>query len=234
MMNRVIKFLKLLFAILLFTINLLGQKREAIVVKVNKPVATIKSTMWGIFFEDVNFAADGGIYAELVKNRSFEFAKPCMGWRILKPDTTLGLLILNQVDKKPENPRFLRVTIAKGESAFGISNAGFRGMGIKKDLIYHFTVLTRQSDGSSSKMRIELVNSKGEVIGTAKLMPEAKEWEKLTVCFVAKETEPKAKINIWFEGEGSLDVDMISLFPNDTWKNRPAGLRADLVQFWLI
>jgi alpha-N-arabinofuranosidase len=186
--------------------------------------------MWGIFFEDINFAADGGIYAELVKNRSFEFSKPLMGWKILKPDTTSGILIINQRKTNPSNPRYARVTIAPGDPSFGLSNAGFRGIGIKKGMNYNFSVLARQSDNSQLNMRIELVNSKGEVIGKTNLAPEAKGWKKYTAELTSTATDPKARLNIWFDGSGSFDIDMISLFPNDTWKNRPGGLRADLVQ----
>ena len=207
-----------------------AQKAGVITVELDKPVAPIQPTMWGIFFEDINFAADGGIYAELVKNRSFEFAKPLMGWKILKPDTTSGVLIVNQGKTNPANPRYARITVAPGEPSFGLSNAGFRGVGIKKGMKYNFSVLTRQSDNSQLKMHIELVSSKGEVIGTTHLVPEAKGWKKYTAEFTATATDPKARLNIWFEGNGSFDIDMISLFPNDTWKNRPGGLRADLVQ----
>jgi alpha-L-arabinofuranosidase len=208
----------------------IAQKTGEFFVNVDKPKTDIQTTMWGIFFEDINFAADGGIYAELVKNRSFEFTRPLMGWKILKPDTTSGVLIINRSETNPVNPRYARITINPGEASFGLSNAGFRGMGIKKGMTYHFSVLARQLDGSTMKMRIELVNPRGEVIGTASLAPDAKEWEKYTVSFISAATELKAKLNIWFEGQGSFDIDMISLFPDDTWKNRPGGLRADLVQ----
>src|SRR5664279_4046912 len=132
----------------------MAQPVQLIVVKVNKPIADIQPTMWGIFFEDINLAADGGIYAELVKNRSFEFAKPLMGWKILKPDTTTGVLIINQSESNPVNPRYARISIAVGEKSFGLSNEGFRGIGIKKDMTYHFSVLARQSEGSLMTMRI--------------------------------------------------------------------------------
>lgn len=201
-----------------------------LIVDVKKTKATIQPTMWGIFFEDINMAADGGIYAELVKNRSFEFFKPLMGWVILKPDTTTGVLILNQSKTNPANPRYARISIGEGEKMFGLSNEGFRGMGIKKGMTYHFSVSSRQAEGSTIKMRIEVVNSSGEMIGTTNLAPDAKNWQKYTVSFTANATEQKAKMNIWFEGKGALDLDMISLFPDDTWKNRPCGLRADLVQ----
>lgn len=207
-----------------------GQKAIVISVNIDKPVAAIQPTMWGIFFEDINLAADGGIYAELVKNRSFEFFKPLMGWKIMKPDTTTGVLIVNQSKTNPANPRFARIAIAEGEKSFALSNEGFRGMGIKKGMNYHFSVFARQLEGSTLKMHLELESPKGEVIGSVNVIPESKDWKKCSVSFSATATEPKAKLNIWFEGKGAMDLDMISLFPDDTWKNRPGGLRADLVQ----
>ncbi|HEY3372258.1 MAG TPA: alpha-L-arabinofuranosidase C-terminal domain-containing protein [Prolixibacteraceae bacterium] len=224
----------LLFALFLtglFTsVSVIAQPSKPIVVKVDQPIAAIQPTMWGIFFEDINLAADGGLYAELVKNRSFEFFKPLMGWEILKPDTTTGVLIINQSETNPANPRYARVSIGQGDASFGLSNEGFRGMGIKKEMTYHFSLLARQAEGSSLKMRVELVSSTGKVMGTTFLAPDAKTWKKYTVSFTSTATDPKAKLSIWFEGKGVLDLDMISLFPDDTWKNRPGGMRADLVQ----
>jgi len=219
----------ILFAGLFVSAHLFAQP-ISLVVNADQSQIAIQPTMWGVFFEDINFAADGGLYAELVKNRSFEFAKPLMGWKILKNDTTTGVLIINQGLKNPANPRFARITLAVGDTSFGISNEGFRGMGIKKGMTYHFSVLARQLESSRLKMRIELKNAKGETIGTANLVPSSKDWNKNSVSFTATSDEPKAKLDIWFEGNGCLDLDMVSLFPNDTWKNRPGGLRADLVQ----
>lgn len=216
--------------LLLLTSATEAQTTSPIIVKVNQPKAEIQPTMWGIFFEDINLAADGGLYAELVKNRSFEFAKPLMGWKILKPDTTTGVLIINQQETNPDNPRFVRITRINETEKFGLSNEGFRGMGVKQGMTYHFSVLARKFEDSSVKLRLELLNAKGNAIGTATLAPDEKGWKKYRVDFTSSETEPKAKLNIWFEGKGSVDLDMISLFPDDTWKNRPGGLRADLVQ----
>jgi len=78
----------------------------------------------------------------------------------MKPDTTTGVLIINRSETDPANPRYARITIAPGEPSFGLSNAGFRGMGIKKGMTYHFSVLARQLEGSTLKMRIELVNNR--------------------------------------------------------------------------
>jgi alpha-L-arabinofuranosidase len=207
----------------------LAQKPYQLVVKANQPKATVQPTMWGIFFEDINFGADGGIYAELVKNRSFEFSKPLMGWKEQKKDNTTGnVLIINNGELKNANPRVARITI-NGDEHFGLQNEGFRGMGIKKDLQYHFSIWARPVQGNIT-VRAELVDANGNSIGSASITPAGDQWKKYEVSFTSTATEAKAKLNVWFEGKGIIDTDMISLFPGDTWKQRPNGLRADLVQ----
>ena len=89
----------IILCLLLTNLNGFSQL-HVINVNISNPIAPVQPTMWGIFFEDINFAADGGIYAELVKNRSFEFFQPLMGWKIMKPDTTTGVTILNQSETK--------------------------------------------------------------------------------------------------------------------------------------
>ncbi len=218
-------------SLLLVTVGINAFSKDPIItVNVQKPIAPVQPTMWGIFFEDINLAADGGIYSELVKNRSFEFTKPFMGWNITKEDNLTDVQIINQGEAKPENPRFARVQINGSEKPVVLSNEGFRGIGVNEGVTYHFSVLARERKNSKLNMQIELVNSKGKVIGSANLNPESNEWKKYNVSFQANETEKNAKLNITIDGNGELDLDMISLFPGNTWKNRPGGLRADLVQ----
>ena len=220
-----------LFAIMLIEGSFVSaQSSKNILVKTDQPKIDIKQTMWGIFFEDINLAADGGIYAELVKNRSFEFTTPLMGWKEQRKGSTGGtLLVVNREKENKNNPRYLRVKQATSGN-YGITNEGFRGMGIKKDRQYDFSVWARNEKESKTQLRIELINTKGEIIGSSKLTIDNGQWKKYTVSFTSSATDPKAQLNIWFEGKGSVDLDMISLFPKDTWKNRSGGLRADLVQ----
>ena len=229
-MARKIGLILFLFAELFFSAQLFAQKVQPVVVSVDHPIAPILPTMWGIFFEDINFAADGGLYAELVKNRSFEFAKPLMGWKVLKTDATEGLLVLNRGELETNNPRYVRISRTNAEEKFGLENEGFRGMGIKKGMKYHFSMLARNQTDHPMKIRVELVSGTGTVIGSAEVTPGAGDWKRYQVDFVATEGDAKAKMVLWFEGMGSVDLDMISLFPDDTWKNRPGGLRSDLVQ----
>lgn len=231
-----IKFLTLIFSLQFAFLS--AQDKAIFTVKADKPGAAIASTMWGIFFEDINLGADGGIYAELIKNRSFEFSNPMMGWTVTDDKVKWGynfgsdILIVNQSEKEATNPRFLRVTLNNNtKGSLGLTNEGFRGMGIKKGLRYDFSVLYRQMT-ANIKMYLELANEKGDIIGSGILLPTHTDdkWHKGEMSFTATATDAKAKLNIWFEGTGVLDLDMISLFPGDTWKGRKSGLRADMVQ----
>ena len=210
-----------------------GQTKNEITVKADQLVAEVQPTMWGVFFEDINLGADGGIYAEMIKNRSFEFLKPMMGWKVLgKPLTEGDFLVVNRQKINTANPRFLCVTLHDNKKgSIGLNNEGFRGMGIKKDLGYDFSVMYHHSS-SDIKMFIELVNEKGENIGTTTITTtnSGNDWKKIKTSFKALATVPKASMNIWFEGDGTIDLDMISLFPQDTWKNRAGGMRADMIQ----
>lgn len=210
--------------------NLSAQQTRTITVDAGKPGPVIQPTMWGVFFEDINLAADGGLYAELVKNRSFEFSMPMMGWEVINANPAVQVQVLNQGDARPANPRFVRVTKGENSNEAGLSNAGFRGMGVKKDMTYHFSVLARLLPGSAFSIRVELIDSNRNVIGSGSVLPHTTEWKKYTVDLVSAATDPGARLNVIFEGKGSVDIDMVSLFPDDTWKKRPGGLRADLVQ----
>jgi alpha-L-arabinofuranosidase len=204
---------------------------QPIIVKADKSIATIQPTMWGIFFEDINFAADGGIYAELVKNRSFEFAAPMMGWKIEQTGGAEGtILVINRQAEDSSNPRFIRVTRNNETGKFGLMNEGFRGMGIKQNEPYNFSVCAKSESGNIN-LRVQLVDSNGNILGESQSIKiSGTNWQQYKTSFNAAITSAKAKMNIWFDGKGVADVDMISLFPQHTWKERPNGLRADLVQ----
>ena len=212
--------------------NVYAQSKSPIIVSAGKPIAEVQPTMWGIFFEDINFGADGGIYAELIKNRSFEFSMPLMGWTVAQNKFNEGaLLVLNRQDLNTGNPRFIRITKKNTEDSLSLTNEGFRGMGIKKGLRYDFTVLCRlQTPGL--KFHLQLLNASGDVIGSTALSPSGKEneWKKEAISFNATDTAWKGKFRISFEGSGIVDLDMISLFPSDTWKHRPGGMRSDMIQ----
>lgn len=227
-MNKIRKSLAGLAIMATMPLNLPAQ---TLVVKPTAPIAPIQPTMYGIFFEDINFAADGGIYAEMIKNRSFEFYKPLMGWREIRKNETDGhVLIQNREDLHAANPRYASVTVAGNDHPFGLANEGFRGMGIKQGLSYDFTVLARTKNGETINASIELLNANGQQIAKADFKVSGSQWKKYSASLSASQTDAKGSFRILFSGKGTVDIDMVSLFPQDTWKNRPGGLRADLVQ----
>jgi alpha-L-arabinofuranosidase len=226
--NRIL----ILFA-LVGSLQINAQQKQILKVDASKNLGAVNPKMIGVFFEDINFGADGGLYAELVKNRSFEFNRPLMGWTLERKTPVEGtFLVISGEKERPANPRFLRInTTSVKRGALGITNEGFRGMGFKKELKYDFSFLYRQETPGLT-LHVELLDEASKVIGTVTVKPSTggNAWQKQTASVLSGETVNKGKMRIWFEGEGKIDLDMISLFPTDTWKNRPGGLRADMVR----
>jgi alpha-L-arabinofuranosidase len=218
-----------LLSLLSFT-QLSAQQPLRFTVKASETVTAVSPDMWGIFFEDINLSADGGIYAELVKNRSFEFSAPLMGWSIPKEVANNGqVLVINRQTTHAANPRFARVTVPDIRN-FALVNEGFRGMGIRSGEQYNFSLYARQQSATPVTLTVTLLDESGNAIGGTTIAPAGNSWQLYKGSFTASATVPKAKLQVQFSGPGVLDVDMISLFPQHTWKERPNGLRADLVQ----
>ena len=210
------------------SLQLFSQRKLTVIA--DKPITAIAPTMWGVFFEDINFGADGGLYAELVKNRSFEFPIAMMGWEDERVNYQKGsILIINKSDNS-NNSRFARVTINNAEGVFSLANDGFRGMGFHKEKQYDFSMMIRAERPNDIKIKIQLLNYAGKVIGNGSVENFSKDWKKYSATITTNDTAQKGRLNLVFEGKGIIDIDMISLFPHDTWKNRPGGLRNDLVQ----
>ncbi|MEH0153485.1 alpha-L-arabinofuranosidase C-terminal domain-containing protein [Limibacter armeniacum] len=215
----------------LFTGNAMGQNYKDFTVQTDHVKAEIQPTMWGIFFEDINFAADGGIYAELVKNRSFEFYTPLMGWEEKKSeDNASYITVMNRSSKDSANPRYAQIKLDAEKEAFTLTNEGFRGMGLKEGLSYSFSLNARTLKGAPVTLHIELLSHDNKVVGKTSLKLDSPHWDKFTASLKSTVTDPKGKLRLSFEGKSTVDIDMVSMFPSDTWKNRPNGLRADLIQ----
>lgn len=219
---------------LLFTGFIANAQKTTLEVNTSKTVTKIQPTMYGVFFEDINFAADGGLYAEMVKNRSFEFENPLMGWNQPKSDRhsfnkQSGIATTVKVLENKTNPNFCRILI-NDSKGYELVNEGFRGMGIKKDAKYNLSLKAANHDGAIKKIIIQFIDKNKKVLGETSIVPTSNDWQNYTAQFTATQTEAKAQLKITFEGTGTIDLDMISLFPQDTWNNRKNGLRKDIVQ----
>ena len=192
-------------------------------VQAKKLGAAIQPTMYGIFFEDINFGADGGLYAELVENRSFEFPQRLMGWN------TFGNVDVEDDDPAFErNPHYVRLENSGHRDKFtGLENRGFFGMGLKKGMKYNFSVYARTAGSNDAKIRVELIGSDNEVIAKQGIAIQGKSWKKYTTTLESPRTDAKGYMRVYLEGTNGVDLDHVSLFPQDAWKGL---LRADLVK----
>jgi len=220
------KYSLILLFVLTVTYPVVAQSHQ-FELNVNKIGAPVQSTMYGLFFEDINFGADGGLYAELVKNRSFDFPQSFMGWY------TFG-----NVKLKNDNPLFINnpnyVVLSTTNHSYkhtGLENEGFRGMGFKKDSEYRFSVWAKRITASEEqRIRVELINSKNDIIGKQDIVVNSDDWQKYDVKIKSNSTEEKGRLRIFLASKGSIALEHVSLFPVDTYKGRENGLRKDLAQ----
>ena len=191
-----------------------------------KPGAEINPDMYGVFFEDINFGADGGLYAELVKNRSFEFDYPLMGW------TPFGKVsVETEGPAFDKNPHYVRLTEEGTYKRSGLQNEGFvDGMALAKGEEYRLTFYARLHSEKPVRVRFEFMTSSNNSMSTEKVEVSSPDWRKYTVLLKAGKTDAHARLRLSLETKGVIDIDHISLFPVDTWKKRENGLRRDLVQ----
>ncbi|HET7287497.1 MAG TPA: carbohydrate binding domain-containing protein, partial [Pyrinomonadaceae bacterium] len=199
--------------------------------QVDKPGAKIPKTLFGLFFEDINFGADGGLYPERVKNRSFEFPNPMMGWKQLDRDDKKGQLYVfdhGSANDVP-NSHYLRIKSSGSGQGFGVTNEGFRGIGVQERAEYTFSIRARRVDGSPVALRVEVEDGE-RLVGETEVTGFTNVWKTYTATLRPSSTSTKAHLNLMLQGNGTVDIDLVSLYPKDTWQNRPNGLRADLVK----
>ena len=206
-----------------------GAQTHVLDVNTKKLGAPVQPTMYGIFFEDINYAADGGLYAELVKNRSFEFPNAFTGWDIS------GDVTLKNDGPFERNPHYVRLAPANHSDRHTmIENHGFFGMGVKGGADYRFSVWARVPDGGRAKLWIDLVENAtmddDQKLGNAGIEVSGKEWKKYTAIIKPKRTCAKAHLRVWGDSKATTDLEHVSLFPVDTWKGRENGMRKDLAQ----
>ncbi len=200
-------------------------------VQTNKPGAPIQPTMYGLFFEDINYAADGGLYAEMIKNRSFEFPQNLAAW------VTYGDVQLQNDGPFERNPHYVRLASAgHNEKHTGLENEGFFGVTYKKGEDYRFSVWARSPQGKPAKIRVELENPasmhNSQVDAKKEITIDSKEWKKYEVTLTPDKDCTKGKLRIFLVKPDTTPVDLehISLFPAKTWQGHENGMRTDLAQ----
>ena len=209
----------------------------------------ISDHLIGIFFEDISSSADGGLYAELLQNGSFEY-NPTerdgwgagTAWRMLRPGHSLGRMEPRMdAPLHPNNPTYMRLYIERvkeyydytGWKGFGLQNDGFDGMAVKAGAKYDFSVFLRNVEGNAKQVRVALVEPQGwgkdpKLLAEATFEAGAANWQKYEAQLTASENSDKAVLQMLVLNTGTVDVDMMSLMPADTYKGH--GLRKDLAE----
>ena len=209
----------------------------------------ISDELIGIFFEDISSSADGGLYAELVQNGSFEYNPterdgwgPGTAWRMMRPGHSLGRMTPRMDNSiHPNNPTYMQLEIErvghyydyKGWTGFGLQNDGFDGMSVKAGARYDFSVFMRNVKGEAKQVRVVLVEPQGwgkdpKLLAEATVTADAGTWKKYEAQLVPTESSKTAVLQLLVLTTGVVDVDMVSLMPEDTFKGH--GLRTDLAQ----
>lgn len=199
----------------------------------------ISPDLFGVFFEDLSYAADGGLYAELVQNRSFEYTaadkkewNSMTAWEYTTDGYGYGKISVETSSPiHPNNPHYIVLNIEEeGQNGIGLINTGFDGIAVKAGERYDFSVFARQISDKAIPVTVSLRSKKGVEYGETTFSIDAKDWKKYSAVITAGQSDDSARLFVLAKGKGSLALDMVSLFPERTFKNRQNGLRADLAQ----
>jgi len=223
--------LKLSGMVLTMVMTTAGQAQDArIRVDAGERGVPISPVLWGIFFEEINHAGDGGLYAELVRNRSFEDANTPEGWSLLPSSRSSQVAIDTTSPLHPRNLRSLRWEIGEGEGSAHLANEGYWGIAVRAGRSYRLTFYARSNADFQGAVVVSLQSREGKVYALKRLSGFSSEWRPYTTVLRASGTAPQAQLVLSVDAPGVLWLDMVSLTPVDTFKRRPNGLRADLAQ----
>ena len=193
--------------------------------------------MFGIFFEDLNHAADGGLYAELVQNRSFEFDPidhpeyhALTAWeKIERGGGKAEITVEESNPLNTRNPHYVAIDILSEGEGVGIMNLGFNsGIPFKQGETYLFSVYARRDASFDEPVVVTIEGTDGTVHGEATIVANSSEWAKYEATITAGATDTSSRLVLVTKGKGKLYLDMVSLFPEKTFRNRPGGLRNDI------
>jgi alpha-L-arabinofuranosidase len=218
----------------LISMNIIAQTAKTI-----KGGKKISPDLFGLFFEDINYSADGGLYAEMVQNRSFEYSPtdrrewhPFSFWQYITPGFSYGSVNVETSEPvHPNNPHYIVLNIEHvGDTGIGIRNSGFERMIVKEGEKYNFSLFARQLSEQPVTLWVSLQNPGGKILAENKFSTSSNEWKQYRTNLSSTAGSDSASLVILALTKGKLALDVISLFPENTFKNRPNGLRADLAQ----
>jgi len=220
--------LTFLLMMILIAVTLVANTDHVLTIDPSNPGPEISPFLYGIFFEDINHAVDGGLYAELVRNRSFEHKDPLEGWfAVFETGCQATFSIDSDLPLNENNPHYLSFDIASENRSVSLSNNGYDGIPLKKGERYEFSAFIRGNPEYSGEITVLLTDAKRDKIAEASLGSAfGAEWEKYSVEFEIPEDYGNGRLLLTMKGAGEVCLDMISLFPEENWN----GMRVDLLK----
>jgi hypothetical protein len=248
-MEKIIKLCATVAGLILGSV-FLANAELPVTIQVNGPGKAISPDLFGIFFEDINYAADGGLYAELIQNRSFEYDateqptwNELTSWQLVQRGGGKGAWLLDVTDPiSANNPHYVILRVIEVGDGVGIANEGFDGIPVKAGETYDVSLFARQlymNEGYGEAISIEgkpmpvvarLEGKNGELLGEVEMKVEGWNWNQSSGSITATGTDDKARFVLLAKAKGGIAVDQISLFPRKTFRDRKNGLRPDLAQ----
>ncbi len=227
-------------SVLGFAAALCGARAASLTVDVDKPGAAISPKLYGIFFEEINRAGDGGLYAEMIQNRAFEDSdKEPVTWSLAKSGASEAVISLDADKPLNENtPHSLRLSVTKCDGRVGVANAGFAkkdskenlsGMAVQAGKEYRLSLYAR----GAGPLTASLEKEDGTVLASQKMDGIGEDWKKFSCALTANAGDDHARLVVAITAPGKVWLDVVSLFPKDTFKGRENGLRQDLGQMLL-
>ncbi|MDR1504483.1 MAG: carbohydrate binding domain-containing protein [Prevotella sp.] len=197
----------------------------------------ISDLLLGMFFEDINYAADGGLYAELIQNRGFEYALSDKegrdkDWNSYKAWSATGDQAVFTIDSvSPVHPNNKHYAVLQtSQTGAGLANEGFDGIAVKAGEKYNFSVFARTPEAKKGKLNIRLTDKNGKIYGETTTKAISGDWKKYDAVITVSQTITDAKLEVVPQMTGRVELDMISLFPQKTFRGHKNGLREDLAQ----
>jgi alpha-L-arabinofuranosidase len=233
--------------LLIGTLQALGAAADVeLTVYTDEPTHAISPVLYGLFFEDINFAADGGLYAELVQNRSFEYYPveggnplsgryhPLYAWeKVERNGGRCRMDVERSIPLNRNNPHYLVLHVDEPGEGAGVLNPGYDGIRVDQGQRYDVSFYARHTgnrNASVAPITVSLESETGQSYGSVVFDRITDDWRKYEGVIQVRETSDQARLVLTASGRGTLCLDMISLFPQNTFNNRKNGLRADLVQ----
>lgn len=199
-------------------------------IQTDQPGVSISSNLFGIFFEEINFGGDGGLYGELIRNRSFEESSDAVYWTTLMTGTAAGTVTTDTSNPlNTNNARSLKLTMQSGAGSIGAANAGYWGIALESGANYNLSLYASAAAGFQGPLSVRLESSDGsQTYAQTSFNSLTTDWQRFTATLTSSVTDPSARLVVSIAEPASVRVDVVSLFPQATFYNRTNGMRADI------